>query len=210
MPGYVVSLAFIFTLMCSVARADAPTPEGRAAFEAGRDAYEAGRFEEALVQYERAYALSPHPNLLYNIARAADSDGQTERAIQAYEAFLSSKPNAENGDFARARLAKLRASQPPAAAPVSPPAPAPVAAPGIARVQAPAPGPQRALQAAPSSIAVQPLQQRDDTARPLYKNPWLWTAVGVVVVGGVVAGAVLATRDDGPSRANADIYVMTP
>ncbi|HVZ35900.1 MAG TPA: tetratricopeptide repeat protein [Polyangiaceae bacterium] len=29
---------------------------------------------------------------------------------------------------------------------------------------------------------------------PLYKNPWLWTAVGVVVVGAAVAASVLATR----------------
>jgi len=31
--------------------------------------------------------------------------------------------------------------------------------------------------------------------RPLYKNPWLWTGVGVVVVGAAVAAGVLATRD---------------
>jgi hypothetical protein len=33
------------------------------------------------------------------------------------------------------------------------------------------------------------------TKQPLYKNAWLWTSVGVVVVAAVVTGAVLATRD---------------
>lgn len=31
--------------------------------------------------------------------------------------------------------------------------------------------------------------------RPLYKNPWLWTGVGVVVVGAAVTAGVLAARD---------------
>jgi tetratricopeptide (TPR) repeat protein len=31
--------------------------------------------------------------------------------------------------------------------------------------------------------------------RPLYKNAWLWTGVGLVIAGGVVAGVLLATRD---------------
>ncbi|MET0284320.1 MAG: tetratricopeptide repeat protein [Polyangiales bacterium] len=32
--------------------------------------------------------------------------------------------------------------------------------------------------------------------RPLYKNPWLWTGVAVVVVAAVIVPVVLATRDD--------------
>jgi tetratricopeptide (TPR) repeat protein len=33
-------------------------------------------------------------------------------------------------------------------------------------------------------------------ARPLYKNPWLWTAVGVVAVAAVATGTALALRKD--------------
>ncbi len=35
------------------------------------------------------------------------------------------------------------------------------------------------------------------TPTPVYKNPWLWTGVGVVVVGVIVTATVLATRDKG-------------
>jgi hypothetical protein len=31
---------------------------------------------------------------------------------------------------------------------------------------------------------------------PLWKNPWLWTAVGLVVAGGITAGVLLGTRRD--------------
>jgi len=38
--------------------------------------------------------------------------------------------------------------------------------------------------------ATQVAQQRPQEKKPLYKNPWLWTAVGVVVVGAAVGTAV--------------------
>jgi hypothetical protein len=41
-------------------------------------------------------------------------------------------------------------------------------------------------------------QDRDEPARPLRKSPWLWTAVGVVVVAGVVVATVIATRAPPP------------
>jgi len=42
----------------------------------------------------------------------------------------------------------------------------------------------------------------DDGGRHWYKNPWLWTAVGVVVVGaGVGTGVALAHRGGGTSAA---------
>ncbi|HEX5661143.1 MAG TPA: hypothetical protein VFX59_28325 [Polyangiales bacterium] len=43
-------------------------------------------------------------------------------------------------------------------------------------------------------------ERRSD--RPLYKNPWLWTGVAVVVVAAIVVPVVLATRDDKLSAAN--------
>lgn len=43
-------------------------------------------------------------------------------------------------------------------------------------------------------------ERRPDQPRRLVKSPWLWTAVGAVVVGAAVAGVLLATRDEGGSR----------
>lgn len=45
-----------------------------------------------------------------------------------------------------------------------------------------------------------PSGQRSDKARPLYKNPWLWSGIGVAVAGAVTASVLLATR--GHDRTN--------
>jgi hypothetical protein len=95
------------------AAAQAPAPPekdaaARRAFETGREAYDRGRFAEALSSFERAYALSSKPILLFNIGRAAEAELQTERAISAYEAYLAALHDAENREFVEARLTKLR------------------------------------------------------------------------------------------------------
>lgn len=133
----------------------------RQAFEAGSSAYDRGRFTEALTQFEKAYALSPRPKLLFNIGRAADSDGKSERAIEAYEAYLRAFPQADNREFVEGRLARLRAptAAPPPPAAVAPP-PAPVS-----------PVPETQPYVSP------PTGQQAQSADPLYQ-----TEVGVAPV----------------------------
>lgn len=112
--------------------------EARSEFEAGRQAYEHGSFDEALTHFERAHALSPRPELLYNIGRAADSEGKLERAIEAYSGYLEALPEAGNRDFVRGRLNKLRAaSDAQASAAVALPPPAPPAEGPAAAASAP-------------------------------------------------------------------------
>jgi hypothetical protein len=38
--------------------------------------------------------------------------------------------------------------------------------------------------------------ERAPAARPVYKNPWLWTALGIVVAGGAAAAAIMLTRSE--------------
>lgn len=58
------------------------------------------------------------------------------------------------------------------------------------------PTPVRVSPAAQNSAP--PVFPQDATRqdRPLYKNPWLWTGVGALVLGGVLTGVLLALRDD--------------
>ena len=114
---FLVSPAFVMVVPIGEALAEPPkdTPaevdaRARAAFEAGRQAYDEGAFAEALRHYEVAYALSSRPGLLFNIGRAADSNGQPERAESAYIAYLEALPSADNRKFVEARLEVLRAS----------------------------------------------------------------------------------------------------
>lgn len=172
-----------------------PTPEAREAFERGRSAYERGRFGEAITWYERAHELSPHPTLLFNIGRAADSDGRHERAIQAYAAYLEALPGADNREFVEGRLERLRAASAgqgaaPAGAPNSPAlsiTPASVAA--SAEPSAPA-----------NNGPGAPVRDESAPARPIWKRGWFWATVGAVVVAGATVGIVAARAgSDGPS-----------
>lgn len=64
------------------------------------------------------------------------------------------------------------------------------------------PSPAPAIPLVPASIPA----KDTDPRRPLYKNPWLWTGVGVVVAGAAV-GLALGLRKDGGS---ADPLVTNP
>ena len=80
----------------------------KAAFRAGREAASAGDYETALEGFERARALEPSPGLHYNIAVChhrlmlrADEGSETHdarrlAAIDAYNLYLASSPDAED------------------------------------------------------------------------------------------------------------------
>jgi len=102
------------TLVCGVASAQPagqqPDPAARQAFEDGRTFYDHGRFADALRKFQESYAISNNPKLLFNIGRAADSDGELRQAYDAYTAYLQRMPDADNREFVEARVAKLKAA----------------------------------------------------------------------------------------------------
>jgi tetratricopeptide (TPR) repeat protein len=176
----------------------APSTEqsARAAFEAGRLAYDHGRFAEALGHFELAYELNRHPKLLFNIARAAEFDGRSRRAIDAYGAYLSAIPDADNRDFVEARLARLREGHEPAAS---------TSEPSTAR-SAPTPRETAAL-----AIQTSPTSRTTDQAperRPVWKRAWFWSVIGVAVAG-AVATAVVLSRDEAEAEHTADVHIET-
>ncbi len=69
-----------------------------------------GRLEEGVQELEVAYDLLPHPNVLYNIARAYAEAGQYEQAIEFYERYLDTDPSdrEEVNLFVRALDQRLR------------------------------------------------------------------------------------------------------
>lgn len=84
--------------------------EAHALFSAGANAFSEGRFDEAYERFHRAHELSGRPQLLYNVAAAADRGGHEREALEAYVAFLEGVPDADNRAYVEARIAVLRAS----------------------------------------------------------------------------------------------------
>ena len=152
--------------------------------------------------FERAYALSQHPVLLFNIARAADGDGQITPAIRAYTGYLEAFPNADNREFAEGRLAKLRALE----AAATTPAPATDDSTAAAAVALPSVAESTPMPA-PLAVSTSGLQH-DETprGRPFWKRGWFWTVVGVAVAGAATTGVLLARRSD-DGQTDADLHI---
>ncbi len=83
--------------------------EARGLFLAGQAAYSEARYADALRHFQRSYELSGRPDLLYNVAQAADRLRRDDIAIAAFEAYLHFSPTAERRREVESRLAILRA-----------------------------------------------------------------------------------------------------
>ncbi|MDB4989446.1 MAG: hypothetical protein JWN04_4624 [Myxococcaceae bacterium] len=65
-------------------------------YDRGRAHYQAGRYQEAVVELERALELDPDsPNLLYNLARVYELLGNIERSIAYYQRYYAMLPAGE-------------------------------------------------------------------------------------------------------------------
>jgi tetratricopeptide (TPR) repeat protein len=83
---------------------NAAETEARALFHAGRSAYGAGRYDAAVEYFQRAYGLSGHPELLFNVGSAAERARRDTLSIESYRAYLEARPDAENRAFVEGRI----------------------------------------------------------------------------------------------------------
>jgi outer membrane receptor for ferrienterochelin and colicin len=86
-----VVVVAISTLQAGPALADART-EARAHFKKGMEAISAGKYDDGIAELERAYQILPHPNVLYNIARAHAEAGDLEKAVEQFRKYLETNP----------------------------------------------------------------------------------------------------------------------
>lgn len=114
------------------------------------DASQAERAKDyatAIAKLQEAYALVPHPDLLYNLGQAYRLAGKPWDAIDQYERYLAIEPHGGFARKARRFTAALRQSLAGQTRPT--PAPEPAAPPP----PAPAPAPLRATPAAPRLVS---------------------------------------------------------
>jgi tetratricopeptide (TPR) repeat protein len=101
-----VALASLFLAAPALAQSGS-TERARVAFEEGRVAYEAGNFRVALERFQRAYDLTREPDLLYNVATAADRLREDRIALDAYRAYLAARPSSTDRAQVTGRIAIL-------------------------------------------------------------------------------------------------------
>ena len=107
----VATLLWIWTMMFT-AQAAASTPDAdktdaqdscmrdeacHSHYSRARAAYKAGNFQEALTEYQGAYALHRQPWLLINIGRTFHKLGRPQEALIHYQLFQQANANAEIG-----------------------------------------------------------------------------------------------------------------
>lgn len=78
-------------------------------FGHSRIAYQDGKFKLAAELLKQAYALDPAPTLLYNLARALESDGDTHGAARAYAQYLAADPKTKDRAAIEKRIDNLQA-----------------------------------------------------------------------------------------------------
>lgn len=123
-PKWVGALALV--LCAGVALADARL-DARRNFRNGMSLIAEGKYDEGIARLQEAYAIKPHPNVLYNIARAYQDWGKLPEALEYYRRYLSASP-ADSGTVQATVLQiedKLQATQQPQAARPPPPPPPP-------------------------------------------------------------------------------------
>ncbi len=76
------------TLASPVSAEEASDPEFDAIVAQAVEHYGAQRYEQAIELFERAYAMQPQPELIYNIGRIYERSVQREQAVEQYERFL--------------------------------------------------------------------------------------------------------------------------
>ncbi|MEZ4385549.1 MAG: hypothetical protein R3A79_29800 [Nannocystaceae bacterium] len=169
----------------------------QAAYEEGTQAYALGNFDQAVAAFERSYALSGRPELLFNLGQSyakwytlTEDLGHLRKARALFDNYIkflreSDPPDDEAIDDAKVRIAEIErlldaAKEGPEPEPEPEPDPAPEPEPGL-HSDSP------------------PTEDAAPQRRPLVRRGWFWGVVvgGALLVAGAVTAGVLLSRDNG-------------
>lgn len=81
----------------------------QAHFEQGRQFFEYGAYDEAIHEYEAAYAALPLADFLFNIGQVYRTKGDRAMALTFYRRFLDMAPASQSASVARAHIAAIEA-----------------------------------------------------------------------------------------------------
>ena len=184
------------------ARAD-DAPGAKAHYEEGTKLYDLGRYQEAAHEYEEAFRLHPDPALLFNIGQAYRQAGDDDAAVRAYRGFLRRFPDYDKRSEVEGYIQQLqqRIDDKKKQADELRQQKEKQAQQEREREQREREQHERAQAAAPVAAPIAAAPPREHV--PAYKKWWLWTSVGVVVVGGGATALAIAltTPKNAPSPA---------
>jgi tetratricopeptide (TPR) repeat protein len=150
-------------------------------YRESQDEYRAGRFGHAADRLEEAYRIHPDPNLLYNLARAHEGEGNLEAAIAAYERFIAEADDVSDSAAIDRRIDTLRYQ--------------------LAEREALTEEHDHAIVAARNAELRARRAEASDTS-PL---PWVFIGAGAAtVVSGALLGAVALERHDAAATSQTD------
>ncbi|MEW5741573.1 MAG: TonB-dependent receptor [Myxococcota bacterium] len=78
-------------LLPLVARAD-PRVEAKRHFKNGMALIADGKYDDGISELLEAYSIKPHPNVLFNVAKAYEAAGRPQQAIDYYRRYLDANP----------------------------------------------------------------------------------------------------------------------
>ena len=178
-------------------------------FEAGSLRFDLAEYEQALIEFKEAYRFKPDAMLLYNIAQCHRKLGHVDEALTFYRNYRRRAPGAANREEIERRISELEAEQQARKAkqlseakernPVSPPAPQVLPVPPPIALDRPVTSvgsPAAANRTDLTQSADRPEPDEATSETSIVHRWWFWTAIGVVVAGGVT-GVLLATRGGG-------------
>ena len=96
-------------LMMLLVPAQVRAADARELFQSGSKALQAGKADEALKDFEEAYAAQPAPSLLFYIGEAHRALGHRAKAEQSYRKYIEAQPGGPKIAEAKKRFAELRA-----------------------------------------------------------------------------------------------------
>ncbi|MDB4967762.1 MAG: hypothetical protein JWN44_3451 [Myxococcales bacterium] len=88
-----VALVLVYALLPSARAAEeSPDRTAKAHYDKAQDLYGTGAYDEAIAEYQEAYRLKPHPNVLYNIAQAYERLLDYAQSVIWFERYLAEAP----------------------------------------------------------------------------------------------------------------------
>src|SRR5688572_12234180 len=103
MAGRVLALLLLFT---STARA-VDREAARAHFQSAVQLYDRGQYEQALLEFQKAQALSHNAELYFNMAACEEKMDHFQAAALLLRQYLLEKPNAEDRGNVELRIRAL-------------------------------------------------------------------------------------------------------